>query len=84
MMVTQIDALSRGVPKQLTEPMPWAARSPSGPSTCWPTSTDQGPVTDTDEAINGRLEHHRGSALGFCNLTDFVARCLLEARGLRP
>lgn len=36
------------------------------------------------EAINGRLEHLRGSALGFGNLTDYIARCLLETGGIRP
>jgi transposase len=42
--------------------------------------TSNGPT----EAINGRLEHLRGSALGFRNLTNYVARCLLEAGGFRP
>ena len=36
------------------------------------------------EAINGRLEHHRGSALGFRNLTHYIAGSLLEAGGFRP
>src|SRR3546814_20325568 len=36
------------------------------------------------EAINGRLEHLRGSALGFRNLTNYNARSLLEAGGCRP
>ena len=35
------------------------------------------------EAINGRLEHLRGPALGFRNLTNYIARTLLEAGGLR-
>ncbi|MGW3798786.1 ISL3 family transposase, partial [Dermacoccus nishinomiyaensis] len=39
---------------------------------------------DASEAINGRLEHLRGSALGFRNLTHYVARSLLEAGGFRP
>jgi transposase len=42
--------------------------------------TSNGPV----EAINGRLEHLRGSALGFRSLTNYVARSLLEAGGFRP
>lgn len=33
------------------------------------------------EAINGRLEHLRGSALGFRNLTNYIARSLLETGG---
>ena len=36
------------------------------------------------EAINGRLEHLRGTALGFRNLTLYIARSLLEAGGFRP
>ncbi len=36
------------------------------------------------EAINGRLEHLRGSALGFRSLTDYIARSLLETGRLRP
>ncbi len=36
------------------------------------------------EAINGRLEHLRGSALGFRNLTNYIARSILEAGGFRP
>ncbi len=35
-------------------------------------------------AINGRLEHLRGSALGFRNLTNYIARSLLETGGFRP
>ncbi|KXZ61798.1 hypothetical protein Mlaev_00193 [Microbacterium laevaniformans] len=42
--------------------------------------TSNGPT----EAINGRLEHLRGSALDFRNLTHYIARSLLEAGGFRP
>ena len=42
--------------------------------------TSNGPT----EAINGRLEHLRGSALGFRNLTNYIAPSLLEAGGFRP
>lgn len=35
------------------------------------------------EALNGRLEHLRGSALGFRNLNNYIARCLLETGGFR-
>lgn len=43
-----------------------------------------GTSNDATEAINGRLEHFRGSALGFRNLTNYIARSLLEAGGFRP
>jgi len=42
--------------------------------------TSNGPT----EAINGRLEHLRGSALGFRNLTNYIARSLLESGPFRP
>jgi len=42
--------------------------------------TSNGPT----EAINGRLEHLRGSALGFRNLVHYIARSLLETGGFRP
>ena len=32
---------------------------------------------------DGRLEHLRGSALGFRNLTNYVTLCLLETGGFR-
>jgi transposase len=42
--------------------------------------TSNGPT----EAINGRLEHLRGSTLGFQNLSNYIARALLESGGFRP
>jgi transposase len=42
--------------------------------------TSNGPT----EAVNGRLEHLRGLALRFSNLTHYIARALLEAGGFRP
>ena len=42
--------------------------------------TSNGPT----KAINGRLEHLRGSAPGFQNLTNYIARSLLECGGSRP
>ncbi|MCK9238447.1 MAG: transposase, partial [Thiopseudomonas sp.] len=41
--------------------------------------TSNGPT----EAINGRPEHLRGTALGFSNLTNYIARCLLKSGGFR-
>lgn len=42
--------------------------------------TSNGPT----EAINGRLEHLRGIALGFRNLTHYILRSLLDTDGFRP
>lgn len=36
------------------------------------------------EAINGRLEHLRGTGLGFRNLANYIARSLLDPEGFRP
>lgn len=44
------------------------------------TGSSNGPT----DAINGRLEHLCGTALGFRNLTHYIARSLLEAGGFRP
>ena len=79
-----IDAVSTGVPAALAEirtprPDPEAARR-RHPGLLRPPGTSNGPT----EAINGRLEHLRGIALGFRNLTNYIARSLLEAGGFRP
>ncbi|TDS82317.1 transposase [Nesterenkonia aurantiaca] len=42
--------------------------------------TSNGPT----EAINGRLEHLRGTALGFRNLAHYITRSLLDTGGFRP
>jgi transposase len=42
--------------------------------------TSNGPTV----AMNGRLEHLRGSALGYRNLTNYIARSLLETGGFGP
>lgn len=43
-----------------------------------------GSSNGSTEAINGRLEHLRGSALGFRNLANYIERFLLESGGFRP
>ena len=42
--------------------------------------TSNGPT----EAVNGLLEHLRGTARGFRSIVNYVARCLLDAGGFRP
>jgi transposase len=42
--------------------------------------TSNGPT----EAINGWLQHLRGTALGFRNLTHHMTRALLDCSGFRP
>ncbi len=83
-MRTLIDALSHGVPAQLTELItlgrPLKRRAADVLAYFTRPGTSNGPT----EAINGRLEHLRGSALGFRNLTNYIARSLLETGGFRP
>lgn len=78
-----IDSLSSGVPAVLVELITVRTlkkRSADVLAYFERPGTSNGPT----EAINGRLEHLRGSALGFRNLTNYIARCLLEAGGFRP
>jgi len=83
-MVAVIAALATGVPKPLRELITLGRtlnrRSADVLAYFDRPGTSNGPT----EAINGRLEHLRGSALGFRNLTNYIARCLLEAGGFRP
>ena len=79
-----IDSLARGVPAALSELVTLGRtlhrRAPDVLAYFDRPGTSNGPT----EAINGRLEHLRGSALGFRNLTNYIARSLLETGGFRP
>lgn len=83
-MQTVIDSLAHGVPAALTELRKLGRtlkkRAADVLAYFDRPHTSNGPT----EAINGRLEHLRGSALGFRNLTNYIARSLLEAGGFRP
>ena len=84
LMAAVIGSLSAGVPKALTElarlGRTLKKRSADVLAYFDRPGTSNGPT----EAINGRLEHLRGSALGFRNLTNYIARSLLETGGFRP
>ncbi|MFB9777414.1 transposase, partial [Brevibacterium otitidis] len=41
------------------------------------------PSNGPTEAINARLEHLRGTALGFRNLAHYITRALLDTGGFR-
>jgi len=79
-----IDSVSRGVPGALIEIITLGGtlkkRAVDVPAYFERPGTSNGPT----EAINGRLEHLRGSALGFRNFTNYIARSLLETGGFRP
>ena len=83
-MQSVIDALRQGVPAGLSElrrlGRTLTRRAEDVLAYFDRPRTSNGPT----EAINGRLEHLRGSALGFRNLTNYIARALLEAGGFRP
>ena len=80
-MQAVIAALSSGVPAALTElavlGRTLKKRAPDILAYFDRPGTSNGPT----EALNGRLEHLRGSALGFRNLTNYIARSLLETGG---
>ncbi len=79
-----IDALSRGVPTCLTELATLGRTLKKRAGDILAYFDHPGTSNGPSEAINGRLEHLRGSALGFRNLTNYVARSLLETGGFRP
>ena len=84
LMQAVIDSLATGVPKVLVElarlGRTLKRRAVDVLAFFDRPRTSNGPT----EAINGRLEHLRGSALGFRNLTNYIARSLLETGGFRP
>ena len=83
-MVKPINSISSGAPKSLTEIIT-PGRTLKNRAVDAPAHFDRpGASNGPTEAINGRLEHLRGSALGFRNLTDCTARALLETGGFRP
>lgn len=83
-MVAVIEALREGVPVALVELRRLGrtlnARAADVLAYFDRPGTSNGPT----EALNGRLEHLRGSALGFRNLANYIARSLLETGGFRP
>jgi transposase len=81
---TIINVISRDVPAALTEliTLGRTLKRRAGDVLAYfdRPGTSHGPT----EAINSRLEHLHGSALGFSNLTNYIARSLLETGGFRP
>jgi transposase len=79
-----IASLSHGVPDALTELATLGRTLKRRAADVLAFFDRPGASNGPTEAINGRLEHLRGSALGFRNLTNYIARSLLEAGGFRP
>lgn len=84
MMRAVIDAVSSGVPAALIEIHRLGRTLTQRTADVLAFFDRPGTSNGPTEAINGRLEHLRGSALGFRNLTHYIARSLLEAGGFRP
>ena len=83
-MTKLIETLSSGVPAALTEAITLGRTLKKRAADVLAYFDRPGTSNGPTEAINGRLEHLRGSALGFRNLTNYIARCLLETGGFRP
>ena len=84
LMEKLIDSLSSGVPKTLVELVTLGRTLKKRLEDVLAYFERPGTSNGPTEAINGRLEHLRGSALGFRNLTNYIARSLLETGGFRP
>ena len=83
-MATVIASLAKGVPKALVELRTLGRTLKRRAVDILAFFDNPGTSNGPTEAINGRLEHLRGSALGFRNLTNYIARALLESGGFKP
>ncbi|SHN89064.1 Transposase, partial [Geodermatophilus obscurus] len=84
LMSDLIDALAHSVPAALTELITLGRTLKKRAADVLAYFDRPGTSNGPTEALNGRLEHLRGSALGFRNLTNYIARSLLETGGFRP
>jgi len=84
LMSTLIESVSQGVPSVLSEVITLGRTLKKRAADVLAYFDRPGTSNGPTEAINGRLEHLRGSALGFRNLTNYIARSLLETGGFRP
>jgi transposase len=84
LIVKLIDTISTGVPNALVEVTTRGRTLKKRPADVLAYFDRPGTSNGPTEAINGRLEHLRGSALGFRNLANYIARSLLETGGFRP
>jgi transposase len=84
LMVKLIDTISTGVPNALVEVTTLGRTLKKRAADVLAYFDRPGTSNGPTEAINGRLEQLRGSALGFRNLTNYIARSLLETGGFRP
>ena len=78
LMSKLIDSLQRGVPPALNEVVTLGRTLNNRAVDILAYFDRPGTSNGPTEATNGRLEHLRGSDSGFRNLTDYIARSLLE------
>ena len=83
-MTAMIASISHGVPAALTEVRRLGRTLTQRALDVLAYFERPGTSNGPTEALNGRLEHLRGTALGFRNLTNYIARSLLETGGFRP
>jgi transposase len=83
LMTALIAATSHGVPAALPEVITLGRTLKKRSADVLAFFDRPGTSNGPTEALNGRLEHLRGSALGFRNLTNYIARSLLETGGFR-
>ncbi|WP_016997181.1 MULTISPECIES: ISL3 family transposase [Kocuria] len=83
-MQAVIDAVGSGVPAALKEVIVLGRTLNKRAADILAYFDRPGTSNGPTEALNGRLEHLRGSALGFRNLVHYIARSLLETGGFRP
>ncbi len=84
LMARLIESVTAGVPAALTELITLGRTLKKRAEDVLAYFDRPGTSNGPTEAMNGRLEHLRGSALGFRNLTHYIARSLLETGGFRP
>ena len=84
LMTSLIASVSHGVPAALSEVITLGRTLKKRADDVLAYFDRPGTSNGPTEAVNGRLEHLRGSALGFRNLTHYIARSLLETGGFRP
>lgn len=84
LMENLIQAIGSGVPGALTEVVVLGRTLKKRAADILAYFDRPGTSNGPTEALNNRLEHLRGSALGFRNLTHYIARSPLETGGFRP
>ena len=84
LMQRLIDSVSHGVPAALSEALTLGRTLKKRAADVLAHFDRPGTSNGPTEAVNGRLEHLRGSALDFRNPTSYITRSLLETGGFRP